>query len=213
MKPSSQAIIDEYIARYPSLLSCKASICSAANLLFTAFYSGKKLLICGNGGSASDSLHIVGELMKSFTLPRPISPTEATFLHEISSNGAFLAAHLQQALPAIALVEETSLHTAYANDVASQLCFAQQVYGYGNPGDVLLCISTSGNSENVVYAAETAKLKQMQTIALTGCCGGRLFQTVDICIKVPAKKTHEVQEFHLPVYHCLCLVLEHEFFA
>lgn len=213
MKSSTYTIIDECIHRYPVLEPCLSSMTEAAELLISSFRSGGKLLVCGNGGSAADALHIVGELMKSFVLPRPLPPNDASQLLSISPDGTLLASQLQGALPAIALVGETALQTAYANDAVPELCFAQQVYGYGAPADTLLAISTSGSSANVVYAAETARLKHMHIIALTGASGGRLSEIADCTIAVPAKQTYQVQELHLPVYHCLCLGLEHEFFG
>lgn len=213
MKPAAISVIDQYLNRYPKLLVCRQSIVSAVEFLCASFRCGGKLMICGNGGSASDALHIVGELMKGFTLPRPLPEHEIKALIKVSPAGSYLASHLQQALPAIALVQEAALTTAFSNDVAPDLCFAQQVYGYGVPGDTLLAISTSGNSQNVIYASETARFKNIRTIALTGESGGNLQAICDCTIAVPGAKTYEIQELHLPVYHCLCLALEHEFFS
>ena len=174
---------------------------------------GGKLLVAGNGGSAADAEHIVGELMKGFKFPRRCSEE---FLEKLKSvdpeRGAVLAGKLQKALPAIALDGHVSLTTAYLNDCDPLLCFAQQVNGYGNAGDVFLGISTSGNSENVLYAAVVAKAKGMKVVAMTGAAESKLSAMADVCIHVPETETYMVQEYHLPVYHTLCLMLEDCFF-
>jgi D-sedoheptulose 7-phosphate isomerase len=176
--------------------------------------SGHKLLICGNGGSAADSLHIVAELMKGFAYPRPIPAAEAAAITAVAgADASYLNSQLQGTLPAIALVSEVALTTAFSNDVAADLIFAQQVYGYGAPGDTLLAISTSGNSRNVVYATQVARAKGLHTIALTGATGGKLATFADITIPVPETEVYKVQELHLPVYHALCLAAEEEFFG
>ena len=170
--------------------------------------------MCGNGGSASDALHIVGELMKSFVLPRRLDEAACQAIKAVSGeDGDLLCQNLQGALPAIALVNETSLTTAYSNDVAPDMIFAQQVFGYGNAGDVLLGISTSGNSRNVVLAAKVARAKGVGVISLTGETGGALRALSDVTVAVPERETYRVQELHLPVYHALCLILEEEFFG
>ncbi len=208
MTPAIQTLIE----RYPTLRDCEDAINQAVELLIDAYKNGKKLLICGNGGSAADALHIVGELMKSFTKERAIDPTVRARLEDGGEHGAFVAAHLQGALPAISLVNEVSLQTAYGNDVAPVLEFAQQVYGYGVEGDVLLGISTSGNSENVICAAEVARAKGMKVISLTGMGGGKLAAVSDTLIAVPERETYRVQELHLPIYHAICVALEEAFF-
>jgi D-sedoheptulose 7-phosphate isomerase len=168
-------------------------------------------MVCGNGGSASDSLHIVGELMKEFAVKRPLSEDMKKALAEAGDDG-YIGANLQGALPAVSLVGVTALESAYANDAAPDLGFAQQVFGLGNRGDLLLGITTSGNSKNVIYAAKTAKAKGVKTVALTGCGGGKIKDICDCAIVAPADETYKIQEFHLPIYHTLCLVLENEFF-
>ena len=187
---------------------------NAYNLLEEAYRNGCKLLVCGNGGSASDSEHIVGELMKEFKLKRKVYSDHATVLKEIDPElGQTLAEHLQGALPAISLTGHSSLQTAYMNDAVPELVFAQQVNGYGKPGDVFLGISTSGNSKNVLYAAVNAKAKGLKVIGLTGAKGSKLMKYADVCIRVPETETYKIQEYHLPVYHCLCLMLEEKFFG
>lgn len=202
------------IERYPKLAICKEDIKKAYELLEEAYRNGRKLLVCGNGGSASDSEHIVGELMKEFKLKRKVYGSQATALKEIDPElGQVLADNLQGALPAISLTGHSSLQTAFMNDVVPELVFAQQVNGYGKAGDVFLGISTSGNSKNVLYAAVNAKAKGLKVIGLTGGQENKLMQYADVCIRVPETETYKIQEMHLPVYHCLCLMLEEKFFG
>ena len=206
--------INLLLARYPVLLSCRESIIDAYFILEESYQKSGKLLIAGNGGSAADAEHIVGELMKGFKLTRKVSSEFAGKLVLGDENlGKVLAENLQEALPAIALDGHPALSTAYMNDCEPLLCFAQQVNGYGKEEDVFLGISTSGNSKNVLYAAVTAKAKGMKVIALTGKTDSRLKQLGDVCIQVPQTDTYMVQELHLPVYHCLCLMLEDRFFG
>ena len=202
------------IERYPKLEVCKEDIRKAYELLETAYQKGRKLLVCGNGGSASDSEHIVGELMKEFKLKRRVFSEHAAALKAIDPElGQVLADNLQGALPAISLTGHSSLQTAYMNDAVPELVFAQQVNGYGKEGDVLLGISTSGNSKNVLYAAVNAKAKGLKVIGLTGSKENKLMKFADVCIRVPETETYKIQEYHLPVYHCLCLMLEEKFFG
>ena len=205
--------IDVLIERYPQL-SCIDDLYDSYKLIEDSYKKGGKLLIAGNGGSAADAEHIVGELMKGFKLPRKVEDTFAASLCEINEKlGSVLAQNLQGALPAIALDGHPALSTAYMNDCEPLLCFAQQVNGYGKESDVFLGISTSGNSKNVLYAAVTARAKGMKVIGLTGAKDSKLEQMSDVCIKVPQTETYMIQELHLPVYHCLCLMLENEFFS
>ena len=202
------------IKRYPKLEICKEDIRTAYELLETAYSNGRKLLVCGNGGSASDSEHIVGELMKEFKLKRKVYTDQAVALKEIDAElGQILADNLQGALPAISLTGHSALTTAFMNDANADLVFAQQVNGYGKPGDVFLGISTSGNSKNVLYAAVNAKAKGLKVIGLTGSKENKLMKYADVCIRVPETETYKIQELHLPVYHCLCLMLEDRFFG
>lgn len=206
--------IDVLVERYPGLGCCRDSILEAYNILEEAYANGRKLLVAGNGGSASDSEHIVGELMKEFKLKRKIYSAQIDRLMKIDAEmGTVLAEHLQGSLPAISLVGEPSLTTAFMNDAVSVLVFAQQVNGLGCAGDVFLGISTSGNSKNVLYAAVAAKSKGLKVIGLTGEKENRLMEFTDVCIRVPETETYRIQELHLPVYHCLCLMLEEKFFG
>ena len=206
--------IDLLVERYPSLENAKEDIVAAYLLLEESYKNGGKLLVAGNGGSAADAEHIVGELMKGFKMPRK---PEADFAEKLVAEnrelGAVLAEKLQGALPAIALDGHPALSTAYMNDCEPLLCFAQQVNGYGKEGDVFLGISTSGNSKNVLYAATTAHAKGMKVIGLTGAKDSRLKDMSDVCIKAPQTETYMIQELHLPIYHCLCLMLEDKFFV
>jgi D-sedoheptulose 7-phosphate isomerase len=198
--------------KYPDLVICIPSIAQAFEILLEVYRNGGKLLICGNGGSAADCEHIVGELMKAFQLPRPVPDSVQQKLSAaFPDDGKMLAARLQGALPAISLVSHSGLMTAYANDVAPEMVFAQQVYGYGKPGDAVLGISTSGNSENVLRALQVGFALQMRTIGLTG--RGAMSKICDVTIRVPADSTADIQERHLPIYHTLCTMLEEAFFS
>lgn len=206
-------ILNNLLDRYPALLQSKDDIIYSFKVLEECFAGGHKLLVAGNGGSAADAEHIVAELMKGFLLSRTVSHSFAGALVEADATmGRELANQLQGALPAIALDGHFALSTAYANDCNPQLCFAQQVMGYGCPGDVLLGISTSGGSRNILYAAVTARAKGMKVISLTGLYKSRLSALSDVCIRVPETETYRIQELHLPVYHCLCNMLENTFF-
>jgi len=210
MKVLLQTLTD----RYPVLLPCREDIAACAERIGDTFARGGKLLIAGNGGSAADAEHIVGELMKSFVLPRPLDAVLTERMRAIDpQRGDILAKHLQQGLPAIALDGHPALSTAFQNDCQPQLVFAQQVMGYGREGDALLAISTSGNSENVLYSAIAAKARGMVVIGLTGARESRLSALSDVCIRVPATETYQVQELHLPVYHALCMIWEKRFFG
>ena len=217
MKDSTAKKIDELIKNYPALEVCKENLLLATEKICSAFRAGNKLITCGNGGSAADSLHIVGELMKGFALPRKITDFNKKFTADLEKNfpadAEYFKKNLQCALPAISLVGETALTTAFANDNAPDLAFAQQLFGLGLRGDILLAISTSGNSANVIYAVEVAKILGVTSIALTGEGGGKLKNLADIAICAPSKITYQIQEFHLPIYHALCLAAENEFFA
>lgn len=206
--------IETLIDRYPKLIICKDDIIKAFELMLEAYSNERKLLVCGNGGSASDSEHIVGELMKEFKLKRKVYADQVEALKAIDSDmGTTLAENLQGALPAICLTGHSSLTTAFMNDANADLVFAQQVNGYGKANDVFLGISTSGNSKNVCYAAITAKSKGLKVIGLTGAKESKLSTLADCCIRVPETETYKIQELHLPVYHCLCLMLEDHFFG
>ena len=206
--------IEQLISTYPELERCAADIQAAFEALRASFRRGGKLLTCGNGGSAADAEHIVGELMKGYLLKRPVPEDIRTKLVSLSpEHGDYLASHLQGGLPAISLVSQTSLLSAIANDTAADMAYAQQVYAYGRDGDALFGISTSGNARNVIHAMQVARALGLQTIGLTGPTGGVLKPFCDVCICVPAESTPAIQERHLPIFHVLCAMLEEEFFA
>lgn len=206
--------IELLIKRYPILEPIKENIIEAYLIMENCYENGGKLLIAGNGGSAADAEHIVGELMKGFKMLRKPADDFTQRLISIDPiRGEKLAKDLQGSLPAIALNNHTALNSAYLNDVDGIEGYAQQVNGYGKLGDVLLGISTSGNSKNVMYAAVVAKAKDMKVIGLTGFTGGELADISDIAVKVPEKETYIIQELHLPIYHCWCLMLEDKFFG
>ena len=208
-----KAQLELLVERYPQLEVCKEDIQKAYELIEKCYSDGGKLLIAGNGGSAADAEHIVGELMKGFKKPRKLPKEYADKLMAVEPElGKVLAENLQGALPAVALDGHPALTTAYMNDCEPLLCFAQQVNGYGKPEDIFLGISTSGNSKNVLYAAVTAKAKGMKVIGLTGQKESKLSALADVCIKVPETETYMIQELHLPVYHCLCLMIEENIF-
>lgn len=208
------AYLDDLTFRYPVLTACSNSIMQAYLIIRNSYLHGGKILIAGNGGSAADAEHIVGELMKGFVLRREIDEVLASNIIQTSPElGSTLNENLQMALPAIALDGHPSLTTAYMNDCEPELCFAQQVNGYGNEGDVFLGISTSGNSRNILYAAVVARAKKLKVIGLTGEKESKLSDYSDVCIRVPERETYKIQELHLPVYHCLCLMLEKYFFG
>lgn len=206
--------IDLLIERYPKLNPVKQDIIDAYLLMEECYEHDGKLLIAGNGGSAADSEHIAGELMKRFKTSRPVPSDFAEKLREIDpARGENLAKNLERGLMAIPLVAHEALTTAYINDVDGLGVFAQQLYGFGRPGDVFLGISTSGNSKNVMSATVVARALGIKVIGLTGAKGGELAQVADVAIKVPETETYMIQELHLPVYHCLCLMLEDRFFG
>ena len=211
---STQLLIDQLCERHPSLTTVRTAIATACEQLVSCYELGGKVLVCGNGGSCADSDHIVGELMKSFELKRPILAAVKDKLTAISpERGSYLAQHLQQGLPAISLTAHSALITAVANDIDGDIIFAQQVIGYGKKNDILIAISSSGNSQNVLDACVVAKAMNLKVIGLTGETGGKMKEFCDILINVPGKRTFMVQELHLPVYHLLCLAVEHHFFG
>ena len=206
--------IDILIERYPNLLPIKSDLEEACKILISSFAAGNKLLVCGNGGSASDSDHITGELMKGFEKKRLISDDLFNKLAEINKEDAnHLKEVLQQGLPTIPLTEHSGLMTAFANDSSADGVFANQVLGYGKKGDVLFAISTSGNSKNVVLACEVAKALGVKVIGLTGEKDSKISQLADVCIKAPLTRTYQIQELHLPIYHAICLEIEDYFFS
>jgi D-sedoheptulose 7-phosphate isomerase len=206
--------IDLLIERYPVLESVRQDIIKAYLVMEEAYENGGKLLIAGNGGSAADAEHIAGELMKRFKNPRPVTPEFAEKLIAIDpERGTALAKNLERGLMAVPLVAHEALTTAYINDVDGLGMFAQQLFGYGRAGDVFLGISTSGNSKNVMNATVVARASGIKVIGLTGANGGELVSVADVSVKVPETETYMIQELHLPVYHCWCLMLEEHFFG
>ena len=210
MKKSNQ-ILEELIERYPQLATCKADIVESCKILLHSIKSDKKILLCGNGGSSADCDHISGELLKGFLLKRRLNETDSKKFEKYNSDK--LAAKLQYGICAIPLHDMTAVFTAYCNDVDPASVFAQLVFAIGKTDDSLICISTSGNAENVYKAAVTAKVCGLRVIALTGQNESKLSGIADVCIKVPESETFKIQELHLPVYHAICAVLENEMYG
>lgn len=202
---SVQHYLSEMKERHPELTGISDDVNTAYVIMKQSYSLGGKVLICGNGGSAADADHIVGELMKGFRLRRPLKG-------EIKERFGYFSEWLQGALPAVSLTQSTALNTAYANDVEPDMVFAQQVYGYGQKNDVLLALTTSGNSKNILYAAEVAKRMDMKVVGFVGKDGGGLKEIADVCICVPERETAFVQEKHIIVYHTICAMLEACFF-
>jgi D-sedoheptulose 7-phosphate isomerase len=201
--------LNALIRKYPELKFSQKDIENAVRVIARAFASGRKLLLCGNGGSASDCEHISGEFLKGFMSKRPLPAAQKkNLLRLFGKEGRFMADRLQQGFPAIPMVSFSALNTAFANDVAPELCFAQMVNALGLKGDVFLGLSTSGNAKNVIYAAMAAKAKGLITIGLTGRTGGRLKEYCDITVRVPGDNAPTAQEYHLPVYHAICMAVE-----
>lgn len=212
MKENVQKIFEGLFNDYSALIECRDDVKKAYEILEATYKNGGKILVCGNGGSAADCEHIVGELMKGFQLKRPLAESEISAFSSYE-NGVEIAKTIQKGLPAISLVSHTGLMTAYINDCDADSVFAQQVYGYMNEGDTLIALSTSGNSENVVRAAITAKARGGKVVAFTGANGGRLAGLCDSTVALPSTDTAKIQEYTLPLYHCLCAMLEEEFFG
>ncbi|MFP4163178.1 MAG: SIS domain-containing protein [Chitinispirillaceae bacterium] len=212
MKKNVKKILDECLERHSDLQTCSDSICRAFDILVECHSRGSKLLVCGNGGSAADAEHITGELMNRFMLRRPVPQS---FREKLGGDecGIYLGEKLQQAFRAVSLVSQSALITAIANDLGPDLVFAQQVYGYGKAGDVLLAVSTSGNSANVLNAIRVARALQVEVIGLTGRSGGRMSSLCDVSICTPSDTTPLIQESHLVLYHTLCAMVEAELFS
>ena len=212
MKENTKMILEELTQRYPALTPLKGDVEAAFITLKACYEQGGRVYLCGNGGSAADCEHIVGELMKSFKKKRPIAPALAEGLRGEGELGEELISDLEGGLPAISLCGHTPLTLAFLNDKNPMLTFAQQLSVMGRAGDVLVTLSTSGNSKNCVYAAIVARSLQMKTVFLGGGTGGKLKAIADVSVVAPEKETYKVQEYHLPIYHCLCAMLEEEFF-
>lgn len=202
----------ELFERYPALLVCEKDIDTALSLLTETYTSGGTVYVCGNGGSCSDSDHIVGELMKGFLLRRPLSDDETKKFESIFEDGKHFASKLQDAIPAVSLTAQSAIISAYANDVDPEFVYAQLVYGYARENDLVIGLSTSGNSKNVVNAIKAAKARGAKTLSMTGEKESTLSALSDVTIRVPACETFKIQEYHLPVYHYLCAALESKFF-
>jgi len=203
-----------FLRNNSELKICEEDIIRAFVLIRDCFKNNGKLLICGNGGSAADSEHIVSELMKGFRLKRELTLDDENKLKEaFPDDSGYLINHLQRALPAISLASHTAFMTAYANDEEPDMVFAQQVYGYGRKYDVLLALSTSGSSANVVNAVKTAKAFGLSVVGMTGRSGGKMKDLCDVCIRVPANETYHIQQYHQAIYHALCALLEDDFFG
>lgn len=208
---TGEECLEAFFRRYPDMVACERDVRAACKALLDSFKEGHKLMVCGNGGSAADTEHIVGELMKSFRFKRSVDGGFRSSYRKV--NGCEAPDWLEGALPAISLVSQTALSTAFGNDEAAVGVFAQQVLGYGQTGDVLLVISTSGNSANVVEAAKVARAKGVRVVALTGSKESKLSALADVCIRVPRNEVFQVQELHLPVYHVLCAAVEADVFG
>jgi D-sedoheptulose 7-phosphate isomerase len=211
--------IETLLKNHPALIACQNAIETARDLLIDTYREGGKLLLCGNGGSAADCDHIAGELLKGFFSHRPLSEEDCLALAESLPDGEadpdlyLLAGQLQGGLPAISLPAQTAALTAVCNDTDPALIFAQLTWALGQAGDTLICLSTSGNSRNVVLAAKAAKTKGLRVLALTGENDSKLSELSDVTVRVPATETYRVQEYHLPVYHYLCAAVEEAFFG
>lgn len=214
MRQETRKELEQLLADYDVLEQVGSRIEQAFYLLKQCVDCKGMIYVCGNGGSAADSEHIVGELMKGFQRERSLLDEEkAAFERHYGKEGLWLADRLQHGIPAVSLVSQIGIATAFVNDVGAEAVFAQQVYGYGKKGDLLWAISTSGNSMNVVNAVRTAKVRQMKSIAMTGEQDSQLSVLADVCIQVPARRTARIQEYHLPIYHCLCAMLETEYYG
>ena len=212
LNPAQNTLFEAFLSDNPALSLLKDDILSAAEMLISCYESGGKVMTCGNGGSASDAEHIVGELMKGFLLKRPLDDSDRAALRAAGAEDSF-ADGLQKGLSAISLVSQTALMTAYLNDVDPDMLFAQQVFAYGQEKDVLIGLSTSGNSRDVVNAVYAARAKGSKTLCVTGEKESRLSQLSDLCIRVPSAVTYRVQEYTLPIYHVLCALTELRFFT
>lgn len=215
MKENTKKMLDDFFENQFHLQVCEKDIKEAIFLLCNCFKKGKKIMVCGNGGSAADSDHIVGELMKGFCKTRKLKSEDISkleFDNFTKDEKNYIISNLQGALPAISLVSHAAFMTAYGNDVKADLAFAQQVYGYGKPGDILIGLSTSGNSENVIYAIKIARSLGMKTISFTGEKESALLKNSDVTLRAPKSETYQVQEEHIKIYHMLCLAIENEFF-
>jgi D-sedoheptulose 7-phosphate isomerase len=212
MKACTSEFIADFFARHEDLKPLQEKILQAGNVLMEAFRQGNQVLLCGNGGSCADCDHIAGEFLKGFLLKRPVHAELKEALAQYGESGVALGMKLQQGLPAISLTAHAGAISAFSNDVDPEMVYAQQVLAYGKPGDVLIGISTSGNAKNVLGAARAAKVRGAAVIGLTGMKESKLSAVADVCIRVPDTETYRIQEYHLPVYHWLCALVEEAMF-
>lgn len=214
MKETAMTMIEDFFARHEDWNALRPAVEEAAALWIGTFRTGHKMLLCGNGGSCADCGHIAGELMKGFLRRRPMNEAFCKQMEALyGCKGSTLAKKLQQGLPAIDLTAHGAVISAFANDVDAELVYAQQVVGYGQPGDLLLAISTSGNAANVNAAVQTARAQGLRTMGLTGRDGGKLKENCEFSLIAPARETYLIQEMHIAIYHLLCAVTEAELFA
>lgn len=212
MKERTKAFVDAFFDRHPDLVCIREEILKAGKLWAEVLGSGGKILLCGNGGSCADCDHIAGELLKGFLLRRPVSEEFQEKLAQYGDFGIEIGGKLQHGLPAISLCTHSAPISAFANDVDGDLVFAQQVFAYGNPGDILVGISTSGNSKNVTAAMMVANAKGLHSMALAGRDGGKIGKLSEIAVISPQQETYRIQEDHLAIYHLLCAMVEYELF-
>ena len=212
LNPEQQKIFQAFCEDNPALRPLEEAVLGALNLLRETYDEGGKVFICGNGGSAADAEHIVGELMKGFLNRRPLDEVERAMISDTPDMPEGFADKLQGGLPAYALSVHSALLSAYANDVDADMIYAQQVWAAGEGGDLLIALSTSGNSRNVVNAVHCARAKGVKTLAITGSKESKLSQLCDVCIKTPSTETYRIQEHTLPIYHALCALIEAEYF-
>jgi D-sedoheptulose 7-phosphate isomerase len=199
-------ILDDLSIRYPALSDMMDKVTKSVNTIIDNYRAGGKVIVAGNGGSAADALHIAGEFMKSFKMARKLNQSDRIYTDVLNNT-------LERAVPAISLVGEAAFLTAWGNDNDSKFAFAQQIYALGKTGDVFIAITTSGNSENIVLAAQVAKAKQISIIVLTGQGGGKIAEYADVLLNAPETETFKIQELHLPIYHAICAAVENELFG
>ena len=212
MKERTQDFVNVFFERHPDLLCIRSEILKAADLWTNVLANGGKILLCGNGGSCADCDHIAGELLKGFLLKRPLDMEFQKTLASFGEFGAEIGSKLQHGLPAISLCAHSAPISAFANDVDGDLVYAQEVYAYGQPGDLLVGISTSGNAKNVTAAMMVAKAKGLHTMALAGRDGGKIGALTETAVIAPEQETYLIQEYHLAIYHLLCAMVEYELF-
>lgn len=213
LNAGTEKLLDAYCGKIAAAAAIREPLLKCIALLCDCFDSGGQLLICGNGGSCADADHIVGELVKGFKLDRPLAEPFAKALRAQGHDGILLAERLQNGFPVINLAAHSALLTAIVNDLGGEYIYAQQTAVYGRKGDILLGISTSGNSRDVLYAGLAAKAKGMQTIGLTGKSGGEMERQFDILLHADAEITEDIQDIHSAIYHAICACVEYQFWG